>query len=172
MLQHLTVFSIADELNALHVSRDPACPPIQIIAQDPCYEQKDRNLLQELTAHPIEFGLTDSETLLAIDANTLMVTAFLPTSVPLMQIIADLFAGLPGKGPAMMLCDEIEVSTKKRNYCFRNRGAPHVARYVKQGYSKWPGKFVDLDEALVEEAGWEGRKGAYWLRSMGLYLRK
>jgi hypothetical protein len=172
VLQHLTVFSIADKLNTSNTSRDVNCLPVQIIAQDPCYEQNDRNLLQELTSYPIKLSLTDPETLLAIDSNTLVVTAFLPTKVPLMQIIADLFAGLPGQGPAMMLCDRIDVDTQKRSYCLRNREAPHVARFVEEGYTEWKGEFVGLEGELAKDAGWEGKEHAYWLRKMGLYLRR
>jgi hypothetical protein len=172
VLQHLTVFSIADTLNAFNLSGDVKCPPIQIIAQDPCYEKNDRKLLQALTSHPIDFSLADPETLLAIDSHTLVVTAFLPTKVPLMQIIADLFTGRLGQGPAMMLCDRIDVDTQKRSYCFRNREAPHVARFVEQGYTKWQGEFVGLEGELARDAGWEGKEHAYWLRKMGLYLRR
>ncbi|KAF2825961.1 hypothetical protein CC86DRAFT_394753 [Ophiobolus disseminans] len=114
---HMSVFSIATCLDAFNKTKWPTAPPVQIVAQDPWYEVRDRPLLQELTSSPIKFGLSDLETLLSIDSNTLVVSAFMPIGVPLMQIIAEMFAA--SSGPAMMLW-----------YCLRNRDAPGVARFL------------------------------------------
>lgn len=105
-IQHMTVFSFAKTLDAYNQTKFPDSPPVAIIAQDPSYEMCDRILLQELTKSSIDFSLSDPETLLAIDANTLVVTAFLPHTVPLMQIMADLFADRLTEGPAMILRED------------------------------------------------------------------
>ena len=49
--------------------------------------------------------VSDPEGLLAIDAGTLVVTAFLPVQMPLVQVIADLFSKDPTEGPAAIICD-------------------------------------------------------------------
>jgi hypothetical protein len=136
-LQHLSVFSIAEILNGVNRAQYPNCAPVQIMAQDPCYEECNHVLLQELTTSPIDFSLSDPEILLSIDANTLVVSAFLPWPVPLMQIVADLFDEKRKEGPAMILWDKVPgMNPRKRKYCMRNRDSPALLRFL-DGYLEW-----------------------------------
>ena len=171
-LQHMSVISIAKCIDAFNRAEHPKSPPVQIIAQDPCYEPCDHILLQQLTTTPIDFTLSDPGTLLAIDPNTLVVSAYLPTSVPLMQIVADMFA--QEQGPAMMLWDQVKcLSTEKRWYCMRNRDSPGVARFL-DGYLRWQRGFGGLEEEEEELKRdlWGEKRFGYWLDGMDLWLRK
>ncbi|KAF2031121.1 hypothetical protein EK21DRAFT_63761 [Setomelanomma holmii] len=174
-LQHMTVFSIAATLQAYNKAEYPGCKDLRIIAQDPCCEDKDRVLLQELTPTPTTFTHDDPATLLAIDASTLVVSAFLPTSMPLVQIVADMFADRE-KGPGMMLWDRIEgMRMGKRWYCLRYRDSPSVPRFL-DGYVRWRNGFGELDECVMkdvrgDEDEEEGKHWRYWLNDMDLWVR-
>jgi hypothetical protein len=171
-LQHMSVLSIASALNAFNAERDPDCAPIQILSQDPCYEASDRILVQELTSTRINFSLSDPDTLLAIDANTLVMSAFLPTSVPLMQIVADLFAGKTGEGPAMVLLDWApDMRLEKRWYCMRNRDSPAVAHCLR-GYQRWLNGLGKLEEELEVDVTGGRNVRKYWLDDMSFWLRE
>jgi hypothetical protein len=64
------------------------------------------------------------------------VPAYLPTSVLLMQIVADLFSEKAREGPAMVLWDRVpDMRPEKRWYCMRNRDSPAVARFLT-GYKR------------------------------------
>jgi hypothetical protein len=171
-LQHLAVFSMADTLDAVNQERFPTTPLIKVIAQDPNYETADHTLLRELTSTPIVFDNTEPKTLLAIDGNTLVVTAFLPTTVPLMQIIADMFADGKEKGPGMIICDQMKgLSVEKRMYTLRfHRDAPHVARFLLRGYIKQE-DFMNWDEALKEDSVGKLDMKNYWLPRMEFWVR-
>ncbi|KAH6031898.1 hypothetical protein HBI83_020360 [Parastagonospora nodorum] len=171
-IQHMTAFSFAEALDAFNRTAHPECPPVTIIAQDPCYKACDRILLQELTNTLIDFSLSDPETLLSIHANTLVITAFLPHTVPLMQILADLFAGEPEKGPAMILGDRIVNPGGRTKWCFRNRDQPGVAKFLMGGYTLWPTEFVGVDGELRKDlSGWR-KSWEYWLGKMMFCLRR
>ncbi|KAH7067529.1 hypothetical protein BKA63DRAFT_423981 [Paraphoma chrysanthemicola] len=174
-LQHLTVFSIAAALDKLNKARFNECEDVEIIAQDPCYEEKDFILLQELATTTITFAHDDPNTLVAIDENTLLVSAYLPMSMPLAQIVADLCADEKGKmkGPAMMLWDKLDdVRMARRWYCMRDRGSPGVARML-QGYGKWRRGLGTLDERLKKNARGKGTgRWKYWLEDTDLWVRK
>ncbi|KAJ4366471.1 hypothetical protein N0V83_008107 [Neocucurbitaria cava] len=182
-LQHIAVFDIAQTLHEEYerAGRGDVMKPIEIILQDPMYEEKDRQTLHRL--HKYRLGaekmsstlrfVSDPEGLLAIDEHTLIVTAFLPVEVPLMQILADLFAA--GGGPAMMICDRMKPDTEKTEYTLRDRDAPHVARWLSEQYSKLEGGFEEhhlepeLRRDVYEESAREDR---YWLKKMDLWVRK
>ncbi|KAH7083705.1 hypothetical protein FB567DRAFT_604758 [Paraphoma chrysanthemicola] len=173
--QHMTVFSIAAALDKLNKARFKGCRDVEIIAQDPCYEEKDFILLQELAPTRITFAHDDPNTLLAIDENTLLVSAYLPTSMPLAQIVADLSADGKGKmkGPAMMLWDKMDdVRIERRWYCMRDRSSPGVARML-QGYVKWRRGFGALDERVEKNIRGKGKgRWRYWLEDMDLWVRR
>jgi hypothetical protein len=173
-IQHMTVFSFAETLDAHNRTQYPDCPPVTIIAQDPCYEERDRILLQELTKSHIDFSRSDPETLLAIDANTLVATAFLPCGVLLMQIMADLFADRPGEGPGMILCDKMSglADRQKTHYAWRQRDSPAVARFLRGGYIACQGSFVGLEEELKEDLFLATKTRKYWLEEMVFCLRR
>jgi hypothetical protein len=171
-VQHMTAFSFAEALDAFNRTAHPECPPVTIIAQDPCYKACDRILLQELTKTQIDFSLSDPETLLSIDANTLVITAFLPHTVPLMQILADLFVGQLENGPAMILGDRIVNPGGRTKWCFRNRDQPGVAKFLIGGYTLWPTEFVGVDEELRKDLCCGKKIWEYWLRKMMFCLRR
>lgn len=171
-LQHLCVFSLANELDAFNKKQDPKCPPVTIIAQDPFYTERDFIVLQELASRPIDFSMSNPEALLAIDENTLIVTAYLPTSVPLMQIIADLFYDNPEKGPAMMICDKMDLNLEKREYCYSDRDSPKVARFLRGSYLSWPRPFSDLDSKVKKHINPKfSDYEVYWLTNSQLFVR-
>jgi hypothetical protein len=170
--QHMTVFAITNVLDKVNQTQHPGCGRVSILAQDPCYGEKDRILLQELTSTPITFAQDDPNTLLAIDANTLVVSAYLPLSMPLAQIVADMFASGDAKGPAMMLWDKMEARKEKRWYRLRDRDSPRVARML-DGYVKWLGNFVALDESVRKDVKGDGEgHWQYWMDDMELWRRK
>ncbi|KAF1921486.1 hypothetical protein BDU57DRAFT_439708 [Ampelomyces quisqualis] len=172
-LQHMTVFSLAAELDAVNKAKFPAAPAVSIIASDPCYDQLDWILLRGLTSARITFGLSDPETLLAIDGNALVVTAFLPVGMPLMQIVADLWAAKREDGPGLIIGDRMEeLSLERKEYCLRNRGSPGVARMLTYGYFASREKIVDMEEDLRRDVKGETGGSYYWLQKMGIWLRK
>jgi hypothetical protein len=119
--------------------------------------------------------VSDPEGLLAIDAGTLVVTAFLPVQMPLVQVIADLFSKDPTEGPAAIICDIMTVDVEKREYSLSDRASPAVARFLTNHYEKAEDGFDDhgLEDELMADAygdDWENR--FYWLNWMDLWVRK
>ena len=158
-------------MNKLNKSRNRKAGPVQIIAQDPCYEERDRILLPAICTHPLDFSLSDPETILAIDGNTLVVTAFLPVTVPLMQILADLHAEDSSKAPAMMLCDKMNLSGRKEDYCLRNRESPGVVNMLSS-YHRWEKGFGQIERELEEDVRGNATEWSFWLEKMDLWLKK
>ncbi|KAL6709193.1 hypothetical protein ACN47E_002009 [Coniothyrium glycines] len=178
VLQHMTVFSIAAALDRQNRLSDPRGPKVKIIFQDPCYVKQDRITLKELYSDggAVEF-VSDPEGLLAVDSETLVVTAFLPTTVPLMQILADLFGKSQDQGPAMILADDMYLAQNKREYCMGDRAAPHVVNWLEGAYDQDIDVFYKyvLEDPLYEDIYGEslmGRFNRYWLTQMGLWTRK
>jgi hypothetical protein len=171
-VQHLAVFSMAEALDAINQELFPTTSSVQIIAQDPSYEPADHTLLPEFTSSQIVFTNTEPENLLAIDKNTLVVTAFLPVNVPLVQIIADMFADGEETGPGMIICDRDDtLSVDKRLYCLRmDRYSPSVAKFLLQNYQQQE-KFDDWDQECREDAIGDSTTLRYWLPSMNLWVR-
>jgi hypothetical protein len=170
-LQHFAVFSIASKLNKLNKSRNRTAGPVQIIVQDPRYEERDRILLPGICTHPVNFGLSDPETILAIDGNTLVVTAFLPVAVPLVQILADLHAEDSTQAPAMMLCDKISLNAMRVDYNLRNRGSPGVVSMLNN-YRRWEKGFGQIEKELEEDVRGDATEWSFWLEKMDLWLKK
>ncbi|CBX96736.1 hypothetical protein IAQ61_005401 [Plenodomus lingam] len=176
-IQHMAVFTMATCLNKINKENDPNAVPIKIILQDPCYVEKDHQLFKWLYAarDDVEF-VSDPQGLLAVDANTMVVTAHLPVSVPLMQILADLFMDDAKTGPAMLLCDIMHLDVNKRNYCYADRAAPHVAHWITSGYEKLKRGFSDhvLEPELRLDTFGDGshRNMKYWLTGMDFFIRK
>ena len=176
VLQYMAVFSIAHTLTRIYAKADPSAAPVRVICQDPCYEAKDRILLPKLFGRDIEF-VADPDGLLRIDSGTLVVTAFLPVQVPLMQIVADLFAEKPGNGPVAVIGDRMQLEEKRKGYSLKMRDSPAVARHFTRHY----GKVVDAfkghkleTELAVDVLGKEGARRCwpYWLTQMDLLVRK
>jgi hypothetical protein len=134
--------------------------------------------LQKLLGNGESIGfISDPEGLLGIDEGTLVVTAFLPVQMPLVQIIADLFSKDPTKGPAAMICDIMTIDTDKQEYSWSDRASPTVARFLTSHYEKTEDGFDDhgLDDELMADAygsDWEEKNRLYWLNMMDLWVRK
>jgi IMP cyclohydrolase len=92
--------------------------------------------------------------------------------MPLAHIVADMFASGDAKGPAMMLWDKMEARKEKRWYRLRDRDSPRVARML-DGYVKWLGNFVALDESVRKNVKGDGEgHWQYWMDDMELWRRK
>jgi hypothetical protein len=170
----MAVFTIITKLNALY-GHTQSNDRIKLILQDPNYEKRDFNLLSKLWPDQIDF-VSDSGGLLALDSSTLVITAFLPVQMPLMQIVTDLFSERPENGPAAIICDIMDLDISKREYSFRERGSPAVARVLLNHYEKLEGEFKDhdLQSELMEDAygkDWKKNGRKYWLNSMNLWTR-
>jgi hypothetical protein len=177
-IQYMAVFSIIQILNEYYRTTDSDRPSIKLLLQDPNYELKDHHLLKKMFGndHDISF-VSDPDGLLAIDAGTLIVTAFLPVQVPLVQIIADMFSEDPTRGPAAMLCDVMTVDVEKREYSLIERASPAVARHLTTHYEKKTDGFQDHgleDELMADSYGqdWVEKNSVYWLNKMDLWVRK
>jgi hypothetical protein len=144
---------MADSMDAINQDLFPTTSSIQIIAQDPSYEPAGHALLPGFTSPHIVFTNTGPETLLAIDKSTLVVTAFLLTNVPLVQIIADMFVDENEKGPGMIICHRDDtMNGGKRFYCLRmDRYSPSVAKFLLGNYDKQK-KFDDWNQQCKEGA--------------------
>jgi hypothetical protein len=183
-IQHMAVFTIAETLNQLNRKADPKLPPIKIFLQDPNYDKQDQVLLKGLydtgrgigDSTSLEF-VADPHGLLAIHSETIVITAYLPYTVPLVQILADLFSSTPKEGPVMMLCDSMELNCNKQHYCIRDRDAPHVVRWLEDKYEPRSEGISDheLEVSLMEDVygeDWKQEGRRYWLSGMDLFLRK
>ncbi|CAA9959579.1 hypothetical protein PTMSG1_02996 [Pyrenophora teres f. maculata] len=178
-VQYMAMFTIIGALEKQYKETDPSRAGIKLLLQDPNYETKDYELISKLWPGKKEdlVFVSDPDGLLAIDAGTIVVSAYLPIQVPLVQIIADLFYGEPGSGPAMIIGDDMNLDPTKTSYSLVERGAPHVARFFDQRYEKIDSGFGDyaLEEEFMDDVlgeGWMDRKRYYWLNSMELWARK
>ncbi|KAB2108765.1 hypothetical protein AG0111_0g2679 [Alternaria gaisen] len=175
-IQYMAVFSIIQILNEFYRQTDSNRPAIKLLLQDPNYEIKDHQILKRLSNNGDNINfVSDPEGLLAIDAGTLVVTAFLPIQMPLVQIIADLFSKDPTESPAAIICDVMTVDVEKREYSLSDRASPAVARFLTNHYEKAEDGFDDYgleDELMADAYGddWENR--FYWLNWMDLWVRK
>ncbi|KAL1606426.1 hypothetical protein SLS60_003830 [Paraconiothyrium brasiliense] len=167
VLQHLMVIQLAELLDENNQKKDLSLPPVEVFLQDPAYKERDRQLLQGLRNN-VKF-VEDPQGVLAIDQDTFVIGAFVPTEFPLMQIIADSFE--EGQGPAAFLIDNIQRRCKEPEmYKINDRLSPRAVR-MGRNYTKYPGTFgnealgKELQEALVGHP-------RYWMESMGLWTRK
>ncbi|KAH6642119.1 hypothetical protein C7974DRAFT_350387 [Boeremia exigua] len=172
-VQHMTAFTIAKCLERAYRKEGAHVQPVDIIFQDPCYTRKDHELLR--TMYPggrVSFA-SDPDGLLAIDSNTIVLTAFLPVAYPLMQVMADMFHGRKGEGPAAIICDDMALDLDQELYTLRDRASPAVARFLTQEYTASDFKEHVLEPELFEDLyGAEGRYRKYWLSRMRFHTRK
>ena len=178
-IQYMTVFTIIAALQDAYKKTDPECAGIKLLLQDPNYETRDCQLIRELWAGNKDdlVFVSDPDGLLAIDASTIVVSAYLPIQVPLVQIIADLFHGQPGAGPAMVIGDNMVLDPDKTLYSLADRAAPHVARFFDQQYEKVDSGFGDyeLEGEFMEDVfgeNWNDKRRYYWLNHMALWAKK
>lgn len=172
-LQHMTAFSIAERLKKAYRDKYNHESPVEIILQDPCYTQKDYELLNKMySGGPLTF-VSDPDGILEINANTIVLTALLPVTYPLMQIITDLFHGKEGEGPAAIICDSMDLDPAQQLYALVDRASPEVARFLTNEYSVSDFKDHVLEPELAEDvSGGEGASRPYWLSKMQLYMRR
>jgi len=178
-IQYMAIFTIIAVLQDEYKKTDPERAGIKLLLQDPNYEIRDYQLIRELWSGNKDdlVFVSDPDGLLAIDASTLVVSAYLPIQVPLVQIIADLFHGQPGAGPAMVIGDDMVLDPDKAFYSLADRAAPHVARFFGQQYEKVDSGFGDygLEEEFMEHVfgeNWKEKQRYYWLNNMALWARK
>jgi hypothetical protein len=164
-LQHMTAFTVAKQLEKYYRK------PVQIMLQDPCYTEKDRVMLKGLYGKGCLSFVSDPDGLLAIDSKTIVITAFLPVGYPLMQIIADMFSGTKGEGPAAIICDSMELDPSREFYSLTDRSSPEVARFLTTQYEVQDFKDHRLEEELAKDQYVEEVR-YYWLSQMQLYTRK
>ncbi|KAF2872988.1 hypothetical protein BDV95DRAFT_568507 [Massariosphaeria phaeospora] len=109
VVQHLAALTIAEHLTALYEdASQPLASPITIVAQDPAYSDTDKTVLSLLK--PGIAVVDDPAGFLAINEGSLVMSAY--PSVPVKQIVADLSAAFPAKGPAAMLWGSSERDDK------------------------------------------------------------
>lgn len=172
-LQHITAFTMAKHLEEAYKKRFSHDKPVQVILQDPCYTQKDQELLKRLYEGGSLSFASDPEALLAIDSNTIVLTAFLPIGYPLMQVITDMFYGTTGAGPAAIVSDSMELDPQRELYTLGDRSSPAVARFLTEQYVMSDFKDQVLEKELAEDLfGVEETNRPYWLTKMQLHLRK
>jgi hypothetical protein len=174
VLEHLMVFQLAEMLDDFYREKGLSLPPVKVFLQDPLYQKKDEILFQQL--HEGVNLVQDPYGLLEIDQNTLVIGAYVPTSFPLMQIIADMFD--EHQGPAGFLIDHISRRCKDAGagmYRSNDRLSPRAERMMED-YEKYSGTFEK--EALCKELQEEFRKepgkkpSGYWMRHMELWMQK
>jgi hypothetical protein len=108
--------------------------------------------------------------LLAVDQNTLVISAFLPVQYAMPQIIADLFVS-SSKGPAAFLCDNLTIHAEKRVYTMKDRMSPAVARMLTPGYAQLHDAFQDNKfEALIDRWNRDANTFRYWYWVPQLYM--
>lgn len=172
-LQHMTAFSIAHYLEQTYRKNLTGEVPVEVILQDPCYTQKDQDLLRKMYHSGTLTFASDPEGLLAIDANTIVMTAFLPIGYPLMQIMADMFHGKNGEGPTAIICDSMDLDPAQELYTLQERASPEVARFLTREYDVSDFKDHLLESELAADVfGDDEEDGSYWLSSMQLYTRR
>lgn len=166
-LQHFTVFTIATILEAVYKQ------PVEIILQDPCYQPKDIQSLQKLWGRSLT-SATDPDALLAIDSSSIVITAGLPVSAPIVQIVADLGIDDPKRQPAAIFCDRMKLDPSKRMYSLTDRSSPSVARFLTQGYTSQGFENHELEPELWDDVYQRDPQNdrVYWLGSMQLYTRR
>jgi hypothetical protein len=175
-LQHIAVVYLAGVIDAYNAMHYPHAAGVKVVLGDPCYEDADVQIVSALANMDagadleIEMGLSDPDVLLSVDAQTMVVSAYLPTKVPLMQILADLFGSGRDDGPGILMMDKLHPPTS-RKYCLRNRSAPHVERWLDNSYIPWTGKFVSVGTDVERDVGL-GPENKYWVESMGIWVRK
>jgi hypothetical protein len=172
-LQHITVLYLAGVIEGYNTMRYPDAAGVRVVLGDPCYEDGDSEYMRRLAGNgdlEIEMGLSDPDVLLSVDKGTMVVSAYLPTKVPLMQILADLFGSGKDDGPGILMMDIVREQTSNY-YCLRNRSAPHVARWLDNSYIPWTGKFVGVGADVERNAGL-GPENKYWVEDMGIWVRK
>jgi hypothetical protein len=174
-LQHMAAFSIARTIENSYKIQGLFQKTIDIILQDPCYSLKDIQLLKAIYSGPLVHA-TDPEGILAIDSHTIVMTAHLPVTMPLMQIIADLSEGHEENQPAAILCDNMKLDIHKEMYSLSDRSSPSVARFLTEKYdvSDFQDHYLEklLWEDIYGDAPEDSRDLVYWLSRAQLYTRK
>jgi hypothetical protein len=160
--QYCAAVTIAEALNALN----PHSRRVEVILQDPRYTRMDHMLLPLLQYFPLPTILDNPEVFARIDQQTLVFSPFVPVTVPVLQICADV--ALPG-GLAGIFNDEIQLHDEQRWYSVQDRTGPRAARMLG-GYDRYlfREREWEMDEEVTSVTNSMCR---YWLNRMDLFLR-
>lgn len=164
-LQHFAAFTIAYTLRQAYREQDPDAS-VKIIFQDPGYGPSDA-IFWKLAEYPDMEFVKDPEGFLAVDKNTLVMTAHLPHFVPAMQIIADLVED----GPAGFICDKMSIDPLQKMWCTRDRGSPKVVRLLRNGYVKSNFHHHAIEVDLLRKANGGSLQKGYWLWKVDCFLK-
>lgn len=167
----MAIFSIANALKAIHQQS------VEIILQDPRYTLKDGQLLQKLAGRQLTCA-TDPDALLAINSNTLVVTAYLPICVLLIRVLANLGTEELERAPAAILCDSTQLDVNKKMHSLSDRSLPSAARFLTGKYDVQGFKNHKVESTLWDDAYGRkpdvvsGSERSYRLSRVQLYTRK
>jgi hypothetical protein len=103
MTQYFTVLSLIQVLNEIR----PLDPKVEIVFQDPSYTQKDRLLISQCLGPRVRI-VDNPEAFALIHSNTLVFSPYVPISVPVLQICADVGP------PAGIFTNKVRVSEGQR----------------------------------------------------------
>ncbi|ORY15335.1 hypothetical protein BCR34DRAFT_612275 [Clohesyomyces aquaticus] len=108
----------------------------------------------------------DPEGLLAVDEHTLVISAYLHLSVPMMQTTAGLFYSR--NGPAGFMVDRMDLDPEREMYSLGERASPRVVE-ILEGYER-----SDFDDHVLEREmyGEICEDAPYWLWNTELFLRR
>ncbi|KAF2113002.1 hypothetical protein BDV96DRAFT_648624 [Lophiotrema nucula] len=134
--QHLMIFTMAEALDSFYMSQDPRADLVQVILQDPGYSTLEHVIFSELAGRAITF-VDDPDGILGIDRNSLVVAPHLPTSMPLMQIIADMFWEDLDKGPVGIISDNLGSIAGRKTFMIADRVTPRVETMLQSYREVW-----------------------------------
>lgn len=126
--------------------------------------EKDRILLHRAGYKGKITLVENPDGFLQVDRHTLVVGAFLPIGVPMVQICLDI-AG--ERGPAGFITDKMVLEEDKECFSVHDRASPRVVRMLGK-YNKHGFEDHVLDEDLVKETC---PLGSYWLKRMEIFLK-
>jgi hypothetical protein len=141
MMQHVVASWIASTLTKIYADAgDPVIEPITIIAQDPMYIKKDRDLLSNL-ANPIDV-VFDPQAFLAINSSSLVMSV-----QPLVPIKAAMFWNQPWDHETYPTVDRVQIDVGDGiPYYLTNPITGRLAEML-EGYEMMTGdQWVEEDE--------------------------
>ena len=160
--QHVIALSIAEALDNLYEQHPErygqSTQRVCVLAQDPSYSESDKQLLTEHGFSVVD----DPDGLLAIDKNTLIMSAF--PSFPLFEIVADI---LPG-GPAAIFDASLPTGFTVDSLMTYNEFATPRVRKMLQGRLIHRLKWDESDLHQIEE---KIPMAVHWLLDMKLFFQ-
>jgi hypothetical protein len=166
-MQHVVASWIASTLTKIYADAgDPVIEPITIIAQDPMYIKKDRDLLSNL-ANPIDV-VFDPQAFLAINSSSLVMSV--QPLVPVKAIVADLdvlpaamFWNQPWDHETYSTVDRVQIDVGNGiPYYLTNPITGRLAEML-EGY-----EMMTVDQWVEEDEDWS----LEWLHELEMWVRK